>query len=59
MVVALGFLVAGIGVLSVGNGVFVVAALVFLWAAAWGAVELSAPAPAFFSGKKSGATQQN
>ena len=53
------FVVAALGFLSVGIGVFVVAALVFLWVAALGFAELSAPAPVFFSGKKSGATQKN
>ena len=49
------FVVAALGFLSVGNGVFVFAALVFLWVVALGFAELSAPAPVFFSGKKSGA----
>ena len=54
------FTVVAWGVLSVGIGVFVVAALVFLWVAALGFAELSAPAPVlFFSGKKPGAAQKN
>ena len=61
VVVALVFLSAGIGVfvvaalgfLGVGIGVFVVAAMVFLWVARLGFAELSAPAPLFFSGRKS------
>ena len=55
------FLSVGIGVfvvvalvfLSVGIGVCVVAALAFLWVAELGFAELSAPAPLFFSRRKS------
>ena len=57
---ALVFLGCGIGVFECRHRGFVWSRhWCFLWVAGLGFAELSAPAPMFFSGKKSGATQKN